>query len=294
MAQISKRRRGEIQKTVLEILEECPDGVQAKDVIRNAADRLVLTDYESSEYPNHPGVRRFDKILRFLTIGPVKAGWITKEKGIWTINDSGKEALQKFQSAEALHAESARLYRAWKNDQPKGDDSGESEQESESTTVEEAEETAWAEIRSFLGDMNPYDFQKLVAGLLKGMDYHVSWVSPPGPDRGIDIVAHIDPLAVEGPRIKVQVKRTPETKVSAEILRAFMSTLGDNDVGLFVASGGFTRDAEKEAREQEKRRLTLLDLQDLFDLWVEHYDSIPDAERSLLPLRFVPYLAPEN
>jgi restriction system protein len=72
-----------------------------------------------------------------------------------------------------------------------------------------------------------------------------------------------------------------------------MSTLGDNDVGLFVAAGGFTKDAEKEAREQEKQRITLLDLEGLFDLWVEHYKSVPEEERSLLRLRFVPYLAPD-
>lgn len=73
-----------------------------------------------------------------------------------------------------------------------------------------------------------------------------------------------------------------------------MSTLGENDVGLYVAAGGFTKDAEKEAREQEKRRISLLDMQDLFELWAEHCETIPDEERRLLPLRFVPYLAPEN
>lgn len=293
MAQQSKVRRGEIQRAVLEVLRENPDGIQAKDVITAVSSRLTLTEFEKSEYPNHPGVRRFNKILRFLTIGPVKAGWITKEKGIWTITDAGEEVLQKFQDAASLNAESARLYRAWKKNQP-DDNDVETEEDSDSTTLEEAEENAWAEIRDFLSVINPFDFQALVAGLLKGMGYSVSWTSPPGPDKGIDILAHTDPLGVEGPRIKAQVKRTPDTKVNADTLRAFMSTLGENDVGLFVASGGFTRDAEKEAREQEKRRITLLDLQDLFDLWVEHYDSIPDAERRLLPLRFVPYLAPDN
>jgi len=209
-----------------------------------------------------------------------------------------RTTLKKFQDAESLFNESARLYRAWKKDQPEGGETEGGETEGgegpDSTTLEEAEEAAWAEISDFLSDINPYDFQNIVAGLLKGMGYHVAWVSPPGPDKGIDVLAHTDPLGVEGPRIKVQVKRTPDSKVSAESLRAFMSTLGENDVGLFVASGGFTRNTEKEAREQEKRKITLLDLQDLFDLWVEHYDSIPDAERSLLPLRFVPFLAPDS
>ena len=293
MAEFTKERKGQIQREVLEVLRENPDGIQAKNVIATVANRLTLSDFEKSDYPNNPGVRRFDKSLRFLTIGPVKAGWLTKEKGIWSITDAGEKVLQEFSEPASLNAESTRLYYVWKNKQPI-DVETESGETTDSTTLEEAEETSWAEIKDYLATMNPYDFQKLVAGLLKAMSYHVHWISPPGPDKGIDILAHTEPLGIEGPRIKVQVKRTPETKVSAEVMRAFMSALGDNDVGIFVASGGFTRDAEKEAREQEKRRLTLLDLEAMFDLWKEYYDQIPEEERRLLPLRFVPYLAPDN
>ena len=35
----------------------------------------------------------------------------------------------------------------------------------------------------------------------------------------------------------------------------------------------------------------LLDLKRLFDLWTEHYDRVPEAQRRLLPLRAVYYLA---
>ncbi len=34
----------------------------------------------------------------------------------------------------------------------------------------------------------------------------------------------------------------------------------------------------------------LLDAKRLFDLWVEHYSKIPEAQRRLLPLRPVHYL----
>ncbi len=45
--------------------------------------------------------------------------------------------------------------------------------------------------------MNPYEFQDLVAALLKAMGYHVNYVSPPGPDRGLDIVADRMELLVQ-------------------------------------------------------------------------------------------------
>ena len=68
--------------------------------------------------------------------------------------------------------------------------------------------------------------------------------------------ARTDPLGATGPRIKVQVKRRTD-KANVDSLRSFLSLLGPNDVGLFVNTGGFTSEAEREARSQESRRLTL-------------------------------------
>ncbi len=73
-----------------------------------------------------------------------------------------------------------------------------------------------------------------------------------------------------------------------------MATLGPNDVGLFVTSGSFSKDALDEARKQEQRRITCLDLKKLFDLWVRHYENLPQEARLMLPLKPVYYLAPEE
>jgi len=47
-------------------------------------------------------------------------------------------------------------------------------------------------------------------------------------------------------------------------------------------------------RRQEQRRIMLIDLGRLFDLWEENYERIPEAERRLLPLKRVSYLAPDD
>jgi len=59
-----------------------------------------------------------------------------------------------------------------------------------------------------------------------------------------------------------------------------------------VCTGGFTADAQREARTQETRRITLIDLQQLVELWVEHYGELEEEERPRLPLRRVYFLAP--
>lgn len=298
MAEITRRRCGELMRGVFQILAHQVDAVPAKEVLRRLEDLVPPTEFEASMYPNRPNVRRYEKIVRFSTIGAVKAGWLVKNKGAWSLTDEGRSALGRFKDPEAFYREAGRLYRKWKDDQPTDLSDAEGEEEEEgaaraATTLEEAEESAWSEIETFLEKMSPYDFQELVAGLLRGMGYFVEWVSPPGPDRGIDIIAHVDPLGVKGPRIKAQVKRRAD-KIAADGVRGFMALLGDSDVGLFVSTGGFTRDAEDEARRQEKRRIMLVDLKRLFDLWTEHYTRIPETQRRLLPLRLVYYLAPED
>jgi restriction system protein len=293
MAEITRRRIGELVRTVFTILAQHPEGMRAKDLLGEVEKVTALTEYENSDYPRHPGIRRFEKIVRFATIAPVKAGWLVKSKGRWILTEDGKKALERYQNPEVFAQKAAELYHQWKKAQPAPPEDIDEDETAERTTVtfEEAEEQAWSEVETYLRSMNPYDFQKLVAALLRAMGYHISWISPPGPDKGIDIVAYTDPLGTKNPRIKVQVKRHGDA-VSADGLRSFMALLGDQDVGIYVCTGGFTSTAESEARTQERRRLTLLNLEKLFDLWVEHYDHLTESDKQLLPLRPVYYLAP--
>jgi restriction system protein len=73
-----------------------------------------------------------------------------------------------------------------------------------------------------------------------------------------------------------------------------MSVLGTDDLGLFVSSGGFTSDAKDEARTQERRKVTLLDLENIFDLWVEHFEKLSQEARQKLPLKPIYFLAPSE
>lgn len=295
MAEITRRRMGELLKKLFEILRQAPEGIQARDALAALAGAVTLTPYEAGDYAS--GGRRLEKIVRFATVDAVKAGWLSKTKGRWAITDEGKEALAKYPDPEAFYREAVRLYRQWKAAQP--DSAPETDEEpadktsakASSITYEEAEEQAWAEIDSYLHGMNPYDFQELVASLLRGMGYYVSWISPPGKDGGIDILAWGDPLGTKPPRIKVQVKRQGDS-VNVEGLRSFMALLGDDDVGLFVSAGGFTKDAHQEARTQENRRVTLVDLERLVDLWVEYYSKLDELARRKLPLQPIWFLAP--
>jgi restriction system protein len=300
--EITRRRVGELMRGVIKILLDSPEGLPAKEVLHRLEQVVPPTEFEKSDYPKHPGIRRFENVARFATIGPVKAGWLVKSKRRWYVTEEGKKAYHQFTDPEGFHKEARRLYLQWRASQPTAiaeleegasEVTGSIEKAAEASTVEEAEETAWAEIEQYLQAINPFDLQKLVAALLRAMGYHISWVAPPGPDKGIDILAHSDPLGTSTPRIKVQVKRRAD-KISVDGLRSFMAILGEQDVGIFVSTGGFTSDAESEARTKETRKLTLVDLEKLVELWVEHYDKVSESDKLLLPLKPVYYLAPSE
>ena len=303
MADASNTRVGEMQRGVFKILLDQPDGLPAREVLQRMKVVLPPTDFEKADYPNRPGVQRFGKMVRFATIGPVKAGWMVKDKGKWYLTEEGKQAYQKYQGPREFRKESDRLFHQWAKSRPK--DEPESEDDSAdvvellekgaevASTYEEAEETAWTEIEQYVQTMNPYDLQKLVAALLRAMGYYVSWVAPSGPDGGIDILAHNDPLGTTVPRIKVQVKRRAD-KIAIGEVREFISVLSEHDVGIFVSIGGFTKEAETKAREKETRILTLLDLRKFVDLWIKNYAKIEESDKRLLPLEPVYYLAPSE
>lgn len=297
---ISMERQGELIRGVFQILLEYPEGLNARQVMDMLPKVVPFTEYEKGYYETDPGHTRGVIATRFVSIACVKAGWLTKSKSAWAITDAGREAFTKFSSPSEFVRESQRRYNAWKKEQAGaeegeiaedlGTDDSEAEAVTETMSVELAEEAAWTHISTHLSTMDPYDFQELVAALLRAMGYHLGWVSPPGPDRGIDIVAYSDPLGATGPRIKVQVKRRAD-KIAVDGVRAFLAVLGTHDVGLFISTGGFTSDAEREVRGQENRRITLINMEELFNLWVEHYEVIDAAKKMLLPITPVYFLA---
>jgi restriction system protein len=301
MAEITVKRLGELLQQLFKILDRAPEGLRAGEALARLGQTIKLTEYESGVYPSS-GVQRFDKIVRFATISCSKAGWLVKNRGKWVLTEAGRKALTDYPDPEVFRRKVTQLYHAWnatKKDQADVEaeeietavtqDGALGTEESAVVTLEAAEEQAWGEIEQYLRLMPPYDFQDLVAELLKSMGYHVLWVAPPGKDGGLDIIASSDPLATKPPHIKVQVKRT-SARTDTDTVKSFVAVLGDEDVGIFVAAGGFTKDAEEFARHQAKRHVTLVSLERLFDLWVEFYPRLTDSARRRLPLSPVYFL----
>lgn len=148
--------------------------------------------------------------------------------------------------------------------------------------LEDVESVALERIKDVVAGLDWDEMQELVAGILRAMGYKTQ-VSPPGPDRGKDIVASPDGFGFEHPRIVVEVKHRGG-QMDSKAIRSFLGGRHKDDRGLFVSTGGFSKDAYYEA-DRAAVPLTLWTMDTLVRALVEHYDNTDAETKRLVPLK---------
>ena len=143
------------------------------------------------------------------------------------------------------------------------------------------EEKAHELIKDKINRLDWQEMQDLFAAILRAMGYKTR-VSPAGPDKGKDVVASRDGLNLEVPRIKAEVKHRKQV-MGAPDVRSFIGGLRPGDTGIYVSTGGFTKEAEYVA-DQSNIPCTLVDLDRLAEILVQHYDRLDSEGQALIPL----------
>ena len=189
-----------------------PSG-QLMDLVGN---EVEFSDWEK-ETTSRGGIR-WQNVYHFSSVDYVLAGFLIKKNGIWYLTPEGEKALSM--PPEEMHKIAQEAYRKWKRDRDMETKSEDEEEFSEAKetilNLEELEDRALTGIREYIRKKNPYDFQELVAALLRAMDYHTPFVAPRGKDGGVDVLAYVDPLGAQTPRIKVQVKHYPDNPIGVK------------------------------------------------------------------------------
>ena len=158
----------------------------------------------------------------------------------------------------------------------------ESEDEDEDVLLAGYRERALEIIKDRINRLDPRGMEHLVAGVLRSMGYKTR-VTPVGSDRGMDILASPDGFGFESPRIIVEVKHRFGTAINSKDIRNLIGGRHASDKGLFVSTGGFTKDARYEA-DRANIPLMLWDLDDLVQALVENYEQADQETRALIPL----------
>jgi len=295
----SKQSGAKIVFAAFKILKEAGGQLPGKQIVNKIRETIKLTEWEKEVYEK-TGYVRWESLLHFFTIDCIKAGFLRKNKGIWYLTNEGEKAIEL--GPAKLLKTATQLYRAWaadnKDNKPKKGKKIENESieleenkiQIQKATLDLLEGQAISGIKDFIRSKNPYEFQDMVAALLRAMSYHTPFVSPKGKDGGLDIIAYNDPLGATTPRLKVQVKHRPDTSVPVDDIRSLTGLLNkDGDIGLFVTSGTFTSEAERSARESH-RHIKLLDVDNFIALWQEFYNKLSDEDKNMLPLHPINFL----
>lgn len=125
------------------------------------------------------------------------------------------------------------------------------------------------------------EMEELAAALIRAMGFRAR-VTPKGPDRGVDVVASPDGLGLQEPRIKCEVKHRGGS-IGAGLIRGFIGALRAGDKGIYISTGGFSREARYEA-ERANIPITLVDIDTLAELVVDYYENFDLEGKALIPL----------
>ena len=277
----------------LQILQERGGQAPGRDVIAEVEKRVTLDDWAKATYEKS-GYVRWQSILHFFSIDCIKAGYLVKKKGVWYLTPEGENALKLGEVGLFKAADAA--YRKWKDENQPPENAEDQEvgsegQQAQEATIHEIEQLAIEGLKKQVSLKNPYEFQDLVAALLRGMGYYTPFVAPQGKDGGIDVIAYRDPLGTMSPRIKVQIKHRGASASVQEIRQLMGLLLKDGDVGMFVSSGGYTPDAKTTARAAHVH-VELIDLDRFIALWQEFYPKLTDEDKAALPLVPIYFYAP--
>ena len=135
-------------------------------------------------------------------------------------------------------------------------------------------------IRKYKG----HGMARVVNSILKASGY-MTYLSPAGPDGGMDILASKGQLGFEQPKICVQVKSSddPVDRPVLDQLIGVMQNFGA-DHGLLVSWSGFKSSVVK-AIPNQFFRVRLWDQTDIIRELISHYDMLDDEIKAEIPLK---------
>lgn len=275
------------------ILSKNGGSMPVRELMLEVEKTVVLSDWEKEVLENTGNIR-WQSIMHFSSVDYVKAGYLLKKKGHWTITPEGEEVIKL--GAEKMQDKAQQQYREWRASKERAIEPQTTATEETEDPVKEAiielenlEEQANNGIRDYIRGKNPYEFQDMVAALLKAMGYYIQSVAPKGKDGGVDVVAYVDPLGAQTPRIKVQVKHRPEAVIGASDIRALLGILRSGDIALFVTSGVYSPDAKSTAASS-REFIRLIDGDEFIEMWQNYYDKMSDDDKNMLPLKRISFL----
>jgi len=135
-----------------------------------------------------------------------------------------------------------------------------------------------------LHQMQPDEFENLVAQLLVTIGFEDVIVTSYSKDGGIDVRGTLVVGSVIRTRMAVQAKKWTKKNVLAPYVQQLRGSLGAHEQGLFITTSGFSKGAQEEAERSDATPVALMNGQQLVDLLIENDIGIQRTHHDLIEL----------
>ncbi len=252
---------------------------------------LVVLDSWANEVLESNSLTRWQTYTHFFSVDAVKAGFLQKNKGYWTLTPSGAQALELGELGYFRAAQAA--YRVWRDQQLSATTGGATPAaaiaasagagaDAEAAPPEEQIDQithSWnsrlsADLLERVRDNSWQFFERLVVDVLKAMGYggvdHAAQAFQTGGDGGVDGFIHLDRLGLDV--VYVQAKRWAANQpVGRPDIQQFVGALAGRQAtrGVFITTSRFTADARQYVQSLNVR-VILLDGEQLAKLMIDY------------------------
>lgn len=271
---MAKQKQAEFQRwmgPILDALRKLGGSGTPQEVSEAIADKFELPDKKREEL-TPTGIPRFYNQVCWGRQYLVWEGYIESSKrGIWKLSSSGAKKHIDDEEARKIFLKWADIYAKKRK---------EKKQQGSQQIVVPASEAAYddtvqklesykEELISILRSLTPSGFEELCLLLLRENGFENLKLTSPGRDGGIDGISTLRINPFVSFKVLFQCKRyNNKNAIKREQIGDFRNAmLGRADKGIFITSGYFSKDAEKEANRDGAPPIELVDCDKLIEMF---------------------------
>ena len=133
-----------------------------------------------------------------------------------------------------------------------------------------------------LYDMDPYQFEFLIADLLKEIGYENVEVTKRSGDKGIDVTATLTMDGITDVKTIIQAKKYKKgNNISGNVINQLRGSAEVDQRGLVIATSDFTKDAIVEAKALNKMPVSLVNGEKLLSLMLRYGIGIKKETKTI-------------
>ena len=135
------------------------------------------------------------------------------------------------------------------------------------------------ELKELLYRMDPYKFEVFCKDLLEACDIHDVVLTQKSRDGWVDGYGRLVINEIFSIKVVFQCKRyAPDNPISSKAINEFRGAFmhGDAEMGLFITTSHFTKDARDTAKNSYAKEIHLMDIEDIVQKLIDHRIGVID------------------